>query len=212
MKKFFLSLIIIATIAISAQEKLEETSWNGVNVSYLPQTVLPIYSIYFYFADGSLSDEKNKMGTTDLMFELIDHGTRRFSQKQISDHLDFYGVKYEYSVAPEYSTFSMHGLMKDLVPTLKTVCHLFDDSVFPDTEVSKIKKLKIDSLKNSVTSPDKLVSRIFREVSLAGTDYAIPSSGKISTLNNINKHDLVKKLEYFVKNVSKKIYLAGHEI
>ncbi|TDJ09024.1 MAG: insulinase family protein, partial [Deltaproteobacteria bacterium] len=189
--------------------KIKKLNWEGIEVIWLKDERFPTYSVNFYFADGSLSDVSSRRGETNAMFSLIDTGTRRFNRKLINDALDYYGVRRSASVYHEFSSYSVSGLLKDIIPTMKKICHLFDDAVFPRREIKKeLARLK-NSLNNMVAAPGSLANRAFREISLQGTPYGYPSGGKLKDLKNINQRGLRTKLKYFNEKVKKKIYLAG---
>jgi len=189
--------------------KIKKQNWEGLEVIWLQDERFPTYSVIFYFGDGALSDSVNRRGETNAMFNLLDTGTRRFNRKLINDSLDYYGVRRSASVFHEFSSYSVSGLLKDIVPTMKKVCHLFDDAVFPRREIKKeLAKVK-NSLNNMVASPGSLANRAFREISLGGTPYGYPSEGKLKDLKKINQRGLKTKLKYFNEKVKKKIYLVG---
>ena len=54
----------------------------------------------------------------------------RFNQKEIKENLEFYGAGLSGEVVHEYTTLSMGGTKKDMVPTLKQACHLVKDATF----------------------------------------------------------------------------------
>tara|TARA_B100000925_G_scaffold291576_1_gene280188 strand:- start:3328 stop:4698 length:1371 start_codon:yes stop_codon:yes gene_type:complete len=188
----------------------ETLSWDGIDVVFVKDERVPMYQVDFYFSDGALSDKKGKEGETELMFDLLTSGTRRFSQKEINDNLEYYGASYGHHVTHEYSTYSVSGLKKDIVPTLKQVCHLFSDASFPKSELKKIKKLKINALKNIANDHGSVADRAFRKLSLANSVYEKPSGGTIKSINRIKQSDLKKKLNYFKNQVKKRIYIKGH--
>jgi zinc protease len=206
-----LSILLFSSPGYSAdlKGKIKKLNWDGLEVIWLKDERFPTYSISIYFADGSLSDATSRRGETNAMFSLIDTGTRRYNRKLINDALDYYGVRRGGSVYHEFSSYSVSGLLKDIVPTMKKICHLFDDAVFPRKEIKKeVAKLK-NSFNNMVANPGSLANRAFRQISLGGTPYSYPSEGKLKDLRNINQRGLRTKLKYFNEKVKKKIYLAG---
>lgn len=189
----------------------EKLNWEGVDVIYVKDDRVPMYQVDFYFSDGALSDRKGKEGETELMFDLLTSGTRRFSQKEINDNLEYYGASYGHHITHEYATYSVSGLKKDIVPTMKQICHLFSDASFPKNELKKIKKLKISALKNIANDHGSVADRAFRQLSLANSVYETPSGGTVKSIGRIGQKDLKNKLSYFKNKVKKRIYIKGHE-
>src|SRR5690606_36952179 len=112
-------------------------------------------------------------------------------------------------IAHEYSTYNVSGLFKDMLPSMKKICHLFDDAIFPKEELDKNIKLAVASSLNMVRSHSALADRIFREVSMGGTPFSLPTDGKIVDVKKLKSAVLKKKLEHFNQQVKKRIYLAG---
>ncbi|MDA8791976.1 insulinase family protein [Bacteriovoracaceae bacterium] len=212
--KYFVFLItfslLISTLAEAnfLEKNLERLQWGNTEVIFLKDDSLPIYEVKIYFADGALND-KGKYGLTQMMFDLVDTGTDRYSHQEISDHLDFFAVNFSAMVLHEYSVFSYSGLTKDLVPTSKMMCHLFHNTQYPEYLVenySTRKKVSLNSLRSRHSS---LIQRVFRGVLFKGTPYEKPSDGMINSISKITKKDLKQQLDYFMTKVKKKIYIQG---
>jgi len=213
MRKFIIVFIYLfpslLLLARASETMIQKYDWDGIEVVYLKDARYPTYNALIYFADGSLSDRKNELGATNAMFSLLGAGTRRFSQKELSDNLEYYGVSYGGSSTHEASSYAISGLVKNIIPTMKKICHMFADAQFPPQEIRKAKIRAKDSLNSMVTSHSTLARRVFRELSLAKTPFSYPVGGKLRDIRNLKSKVLKKKLEYFNKRVYKKIYLSG---
>lgn len=196
-------------ISSDIRKQIKKRNWNGIDVVWLEDDRFPTFDLIFYFADGSLSDSRYEKGATSAMFGLLGSGTNRYSAKEISDNLEFFGATRSSQVVHEYSTYYVSGLVKDIVPVVKKVCHLFHDANFPRREVRKEKKRAINGLNNMVSNPGGLINRAFREISMRNTPFDYPSGGKLRDIKRLNSRKLRKKLSYFNTKVSKKIYVTG---
>jgi zinc protease len=207
-----LILFLISTPTFAAKygaDKIKKFKWKDLEVVWIEDERFPTYVMSVYFADGALSDSSNEKGVTNAMFGMLNAGTRRYSQKDISDNLEFYGASYSGSVTHEYSTYSVSGLIKDSIPTMKKICHLFQDATFPKKEIKKETKRSLDSFRNLVDSHGTLASMAFRQISLKGSPYAYPTGGKMKDVRKLNQKALRSKLDYFNNQVKKRIYIAG---
>ncbi len=198
-----------APISVQAKSDIKTFNWKGIPVTYLEDDRLPTYDVNVYFADGALSDEGGVPGETNAMFSLLTSGTRRYSQKDIADNLEFYGASFGPYVTHEYSNYAVSGLVKDMVPTLKKICHLFADASYPQAELDKEKTRSKSSLISLVNDHSSLASRAFREIQLAGSPFAYPVEGKMKDIDQISRDALLKKLLYFNEKVAKHIYITG---
>ncbi len=217
MKKFcinfvFIQVLLLISLSLGAKDffsgKVKKLKWDNLEVIYLEDDRFPTYQFNIYFADGALSDGSVK-GVTSAAFNFMTLGTRRFNRQDIADNLEFYGTSYGSNVTHEFSSYSVSGLVKDIGPTVKKICHLFQDASYPKEDLNKEKKRILDSFENLVSSPGALASRAFREESLSGTPYSYPAEGKTTDVKKWNKSLLSKKLDYFNKSVKKRIYITG---
>jgi zinc protease len=196
-------------VSIASAEPVKILDWQGIRVVYLSNNQLPNYNISIYFSDGAMSDDAARIGETELMFGQLTNGTNRYNQAQIAEALDYYGTSVSSNVVHEYSNINITGLVKDVVPNLKMVCHLFRNTTFPKALLDKDKKRMISFLSNLNSNHGKLADRAFRQLSMAGTQVAHPSGGYLQTIPRISSSHLKAKLDYYNNKVSKTIYLSG---
>lgn len=103
---------------------IKKLDWDGLEVVWLKDERYPVYNMSVYFADGALSDSPSRRGETAAALNLLNSGTRRYDQKEINENLEFFGVDFGAHVTHEFSSYSISGLVKDLIPTTKLLCHL----------------------------------------------------------------------------------------
>ena len=204
----FSFLLLTSTLNASSGDKLQRLDWNGIEVVWLEDNRLPTYAMSVYFADGGLSDGNNK-GLSNAALSLINLGTHLYTREQIAEDLEFYGSDYGINITHEYSTLSVSGLVKDMNPTMKKVCHLFRAANYPSKELANEIKRKEAGLKSMANDHGSLASRVFREISLRGSDYSYPVEGKLKDFKNFTPKNLKRKLHYFNKEVLKRIYISG---
>ena len=191
------------------EDSIKKLNWNGIDVIYLEDNRFPTYDFVLYFADGALSDDTAQMGATIHAFNLLDSGTAKFTQKDIIDQFEFYGTEISSEVTHEYTTMSLSGLSKDLNTSMTDACSLLREANFP----KNILKQELDKerlfLQTLVGNPQALSERVFREVSMGQTPYAYPVSGKLKDFDNYSSELLRTKIDYFLNNVKKRIYITG---
>ncbi|MDB9786689.1 insulinase family protein [Bacteriovoracaceae bacterium] len=208
--KFFMSIILLCWgINAYCGSDIKEMNWDDVEVTWVNNNDrLPIYTMTIYFGDGALGDGK-VYGLTKTALTLLRSGTNRYNQEEVTDALEFYGTKFSESVTHEYSTLSVSGLVKDIVPTVKMVCHLLNDTIYPKNEVIKYKRRFKNEIRNLVADPRKLASRIFRQVTLKDTPWMYPADGNLKGIGSITKEKLKNRLTFLNTNVKKRIYISG---
>jgi zinc protease len=213
MKKLLLSLVLVCVSQISSgnyiDDNLKKLNWNGIEVVWLEDNSLPTYDFSVYFKEGAFGDSLEKFGETQLMFDQLSSGTSKYKQREILEKLEFYGANFDSSITHEFSSINVSGLVKDMKPTLKMMCHLFNSASFPEKKLESYKARIKSSIKNVVTKHSALANLIFRYESLKGSGYENPVKGNLKSIGNITRQDLISRLKHFNKNVVKRIYIKG---
>lgn len=207
--KYLLSALFIMNSALASDSFLDSVSrmkWKDLEVVWVEDDKFPKFTASIYFQDGAMSD--SIAGITQTTFDQLTAGTSKENQRQLSEFFDFYGARLRHSVTHEYSVFSVQALTKDIAPVMGKVCEIFKDAQFPENELnSHISRAK-SGLKNLVTSHASLADRVFRQVSLEGTPYAIPTEGTLESFDKMTPNLLKERLNLLNKT-RKVLYLAG---
>ena len=189
--------------------KIQKVEWDGIPVVFLEDERFPTYTLSIYFEEGAASDNSKRSGETEAMFHLLTAGSSRYEEKDIIDNLDFFGARYGAHVTHEYSSYQVAGLLKDIIPTMKKICHLFTKATFPPAVVKREINRSISALDNLVSDHRTLATRVFRKLSMQGTPYGSHVEGTMKSLKRIRGPLLKRKLHYFNKMIGKRIYLSG---
>ncbi|HLT23082.1 MAG TPA: insulinase family protein [Bacteriovoracaceae bacterium] len=202
--------LVVATSSVLAEDNFLSTvkrmKINDYEVVWLEDKKFPSFTASVYFNDGALKDSVE--GLTQVTFDQLSSGTSKENEKEIAEFFDFYGASINHSVTHEYSVFTIRGLTKDIKPVVSKVCELFNDAQYPQFELSSYVARKKSNLRNLVTSHSNLADRIFRNISLEGTNFSSNVDGTLASLDKIQSTDLKSRLAQIGK-AKKTIYLAG---
>jgi zinc protease len=201
-----LTLLSTAAMGASFLDSVNRTKWGDLDVVWIEDNKFPRFNAAIYFQDGSLSDPFS--GLTQGTFDQISSGTSKESEREISEFFDFYGADLKHTVTHEYSVYSVKGLTKDIGPVMGKVCELFSDAQYPQKELASYVSRSKSRLKNLVTSHSALADRIFRQISLTETPYAVPVEGTLATFDKLNPVGLKERLSELNK-AKKVLYLTG---
>lgn len=205
-----LTLPILANASFDIQKNIQKLDWNGIEVTYLEDSRFPTFDLAIYFADGAISDLDSKVGgETQSAFSMTMLGTKKYSREVLSEKFEFFGADSDVNVTHEYSTISLSGLAKDILPLTKLTCEILTEATFPTSEIQKVVNVQKSQSRALENNHGALAGRIFREVSLEGTPFSYPTSGKLSDLDKIQSEKLKAKMDYFLTKVKKRIYITG---
>lgn len=211
--RFFLLLLTLYSLDLQAKNYLDESlkkfNWNGIEVVWIEDDSLPTFDVIFYFGSGALDDGKQKIGLTELTFSEITSGSSKYNQKKIVESLEFFGTSYGSRVTHEFSSYEISGLNKNFNPSLKLICHLFNEASYPKGEIEKSKTRILAGMKSLVTNHGALADHIFRIESMKGSGYDFPTTGFMKTMKKIRSKDLKKRLSYLSDSAYKRIYMRG---
>ena len=202
----FLILISYAWAKDSFIDSVDRMKWGDLDVVWVEDDKFPRFTASIYFQDGAISDPHS--GLTQASFDLLTSGTSKDNQKALAEYFDFYGANLKHSVTHEYSIFSIQALTKDIKPVVGKVCELFRDAQYPVRELKSYNSRSKSHLKNLVTSHASLADRIFRQVSLENTPYAMPVEGSLKEFDKLSTGSLKARLAALNKT-RKVLYLAG---
>lgn len=204
----FIAYFLFFNAGAASTQNIHTEKWNGIDVVWVEDNSFPHYFISVYFADGALGDG-NQKGSTEAALDFMTMGTQSYDQKQIADNLEFFGASYGARVTHEYSSYMVSGLVKDVIPTMKMICHMFDKATYPDQAVGKELNRKINALQNLTNDHRALASKAFRELLLYGSPFSYPVGGKVKDLKRIRSRELKSRLNELNQKVKKRIYLSG---
>ena len=214
MKKIILISTVLLSLNLLAEtsQKLQKIESSSAKSYWLQNAKTPLFSMVLYLGDGSFNDPKGISGLASSSLALAFEGTNKYSEEEISKFFDNYGASYGSDVKHEYTSFYLSGLIEDMEPLVKMVCHVFKEANYPAQKIQSYKKRLVADMENLSTSPEGIAERVFRaEVLRHHSGLSIPSSGLKSDLVKLRANDLKKSLNYLTQKVRRKIYLTGSE-
>ncbi|HXH76292.1 MAG TPA: insulinase family protein [Bacteriovoracaceae bacterium] len=201
-----LLLLTIGYARASFLDSVKREKWGDLEVVWIEDDKFPKFTASIYFQNGAVSD--SIPGLTQATFDQLTSGTSKETEKQIAEFFDFYGANIRSSVTHEYSVMSIQALTKDMDPVVSKVCEIMQDARYPVNELKSYVSRSKSRLKNLVTNHAGLADRIFRDISLQGTNYSEPVEGTLASFDKLNSEVLKERLAE-LSRTKKVLYLAG---
>lgn len=198
-----------SNVVTNNHSKIHRLNWNGLDVVWIEDSRFPVYGMSVYFADGSLAETANEKGLVSFALNNLEFGTNKYSRKEIVSSLESSGTNYNATIEFESSYYSISGLVKEIIPTTKLLCHMFNDSIYPTDEIDNTKNILKANINNLIADPESLLRRVFRAKSMEGSALGHPIKGLISDIEKFNSENLKAKLQYLNNKVYKRVYLYG---
>jgi zinc protease len=183
---------------------------NGMKLYVVQRSDLPKVAVTFRTRAGSIHDPGGKYGLADLTTTLVRRGTKTRNALEVEDALGDLGTAILGLGGREQSTLSFEILKRNLAAAMAIFADVARSPIFPDSEVEREKKLRIDQLSREARDGNAIASRVAPMLAF-GPDhpYGRPLRGLRSTVQQITRADFVKFHEQYWKAGSSALIFTG---
>lgn len=193
--------------------KLQQaTLSNGIHVILAERTHIPEVEMGVLIKAGFANDPKDKIGLSNITFDLLDEGTTDHTLFQISDMLADLGSSITSFSEMNYSGFYTASLKQNFSATLKILSEMIQSPAFSQKELDRVKKETIEGIQHEKSEPRNIASRVFSQL-LFGKDhpYGVPMSGSgyENTVRNIHQKDVTSFYKTWSKPNNTTIVAVG---
>lgn len=140
---------------------------------------------------GSYHDPIEKKGISSILATMLSKGTLTYNSEQIVDKIDYLGGSLGAKAGLEISTIYCTVLSKDHDEGLKLFSEIILNPLFPQKELTLLKRQLHSDLKEKYTD-NRYLSRIHSYNTLLGKSHSLGSEQTIESLNSITQKDLKK--------------------
>ncbi|HEY3129324.1 MAG TPA: pitrilysin family protein [Acidobacteriota bacterium] len=177
---------------------------NGLTVLLMEQHEVPLISFHFIVKTGAVADAAGKEGLASLTAGLLRKGTKSRSADQISGELDFIGGQLDADAAEDYTGGAAEFMKKDVATGLDLLSDVLLHPTFPDDEMTKMVKQRIDGIKAAKDEAQGVIGTYFDAYLYASHPYGKPTEGDEKSLAALKRED--------VSNFYETYYTPGNTI
>ncbi|MCP2520750.1 insulinase family protein [Candidatus Aminicenantes bacterium AC-335-K20] len=190
--------------------KLKKVSLpNGLKIVFLQRKNLPLINMCFLLNAGAVTDSIEKEGISSLTFELLFKGTKKRTAFQIANEIDSAGAILTCSTGLDYSLIIGEFLSKDMRKAFEILSDITLNCTFPPKELEKIRKKRIDKLKEEKDNPSYLASKEFFKNLFNHHPYGNSILGRVETISTINERDIFNHYWNYANPRSSILSLVG---
>lgn len=164
---------------------------NGVTLLLMEQHEVPIISVSVIVQSGSAADPAGKEGTASATAALLRKGTKSRTADQISNELDFVGGQLATDATFDYSNGTAEFVKKDIVRGLDLVTDVLLNPTFPQGEVTKLLKQRVDEIKAAKDQAQSVIGNYFRAYLYGSHPFGRPPSGDEKSLAAVTRDDVL---------------------
>ncbi len=168
---------------------------NGIEVVYAQRSVVPITRIAVEFDAGVAADPADRLGTQELMLNLLEEGTTSLNSIELAEAQERLGASIGTGASLDRTAVSLTALTPNLAPSLDLLADVIRNPAFAPSEVERLRAQQMSRIAAEMTQPSGLAVRALPPL-LYGENhpYAKPGSGTgtTETLSAITRDDLVR--------------------
>lgn len=171
---------------------------NGLEIYVSQQPDLPKVLVSLNIKTGNFQEPEDKAGTAFLTAAALERGTENLSFLEIKNRTSLVGASLSSSGTKYDSTVSLSSLKKHLPETFALLADVVLHPTFPNDEIDRIKKERLDEIDYLISRPAKLANMLIDE-KLFGKNHpkAIDPQGTKTSLANITRADLIQEYKTF---------------
>jgi zinc protease len=166
---------------------------NGMELLVVTRNAVPVIRFNTLVNAGYSADAFAKLGTSSLIMNMLDEGTKKRSSLEISDELAKLGATLDTGANLDQSTITLSTLKENLDPSLDIYADVIQNPLFPEAELARLKKQTAAGIKAEQNSPVQLALRLVPGLIYDdGHAYNMPltGSGTEESLASITRDDL----------------------
>jgi zinc protease len=177
---------------------------SGVRVYFVENRDLPILDVSIDFAAGSSTDTPEKSGRANLTRHLLNLGAGGLNEDQIAKALADVGAQFGGHFDRDRAGLTLRTLSSE--HERKQALDIFSQIIqlpeFPDNIMARERARLIAGIKEAYTKPDYIAERALMKMLYGNHPYGLPESGEISSLEALQREDLIKfyRAYYTAKN------------
>jgi zinc protease len=165
---------------------------NGMRIILLEKHANPMIACMVYVNAGSKYETDSNNGVTHFLEHLLFDGTKTKSRTDITEGIKSKGG-YINAFTQKELTCYMVLMPKEFIENgLDVQSDMLFNSIFPDTELAKERKIVIEEIKKDEDNVDYQVEKFFDAEVYKGTSYARPVLGNENTISSISKEEIIQ--------------------
>lgn len=134
---------------------------NGLNVVLMEKRSVPMIQINLLIQTGSFDDPEGKEGLSSFAMDLLDEGAGAYSALALADEIEFLGSSISTYSSNFYSGVNCSAPVARLDKALQLMSDIVLRPLFPEAEIDRIRKLRLNGLLQAHDEPNTISARAF---------------------------------------------------
>jgi predicted Zn-dependent peptidase len=185
---------------------------NGIPVTYARRPNSPVVRIAVEFDAGLAADPADKLGSHQLMLNLLTAGTTSRDSIEIAEQAERLGVVLGANASLDRSAVNLASLSANLAPSIELLSDVVRNPAFTPSEVERIRGQQLATIANELTQPAAMAQRAFLpRLYGASHPYGRPASGTgdAAAVKAIKRDDLLAAHASWIRPDAAHIFAVG---
>jgi zinc protease len=164
---------------------------NGLRIYNIEHTELPLVNFSLRIDGGAWLESKDKLGTANLLADLMNEGTRLKTPEELEDAIGLLGAAINFSADASSIYISGNTLARNYDATMALVSEMLLKPRFDQSEFERVKARQLNSIKQQETRPFSVASRAFYS-QIYGNEHraGLPTNGTSESVSKLTLDDL----------------------
>ncbi len=164
---------------------------NELEVFFINKSKLPIIQMNLIINAGSVFDENEKKGLSNLFSMTVDEGAGKYNSLELSDEFETIGSHFNVSSSEDHVYFSLQTLTENFERSLELLSLVITSPHLDEKDFLREQRKIITRLLQQQDEPDEIADLVFEYCVFGKTNpYAFPITGYESSVQNISISDI----------------------
>jgi zinc protease len=173
---------------------------NRLQILGIENDELPLVSFSLRIRGGMLQEEADKIGTSNLLAELMMEGTISKTPEELQDAIGQLGAAVNITANAEYITLSGNCLARNFDAMMGLVTELLLEPRWDEKEFDRIKSSNINRIRQQAGQPNAISGLVFNKI-LYGQGNIL-SNSPLGTVESVERISLDDLKNYYHRNIS----------
>ena len=183
---------------------------NGITLLIVENQAADLVAGRFFFNDaGSIIENRNQAGISNLVASVMTKGTRNLSALEIAEQVESIGASLGADAGTDYFLFSLKAVSRDFAAILKLLAEIMRFPSFPEAEVELERKLTLQNIRSQKEQPFNVAFDALRRNIYGAHPYGVSVLGTEDTVAQLDRATLQKYHQTYLRPDNLTISISG---
>jgi len=183
---------------------------NGITLLIVENQAADLVAGRFFFNNaGSLVENRDRAGLSNLVASVMTKGTRYLSALEIAEQVESIGASLGADAGTDYFLFSLKAVSNDFAAILALLTEIIRFPSFPTDEVALEKKLTLQSIRSQKEQPFNVAFDALRRNIYGEHPYGVSVLGTEDTVSQLEQATLAQYHQTYLRPDNLTISISG---